>query len=90
MAGAPQSVCLRAAAKEAVLQSRPKSLGDVPETRQMRAMIAMVPSAITATVITGLADAVGSVRAFDCEFAATGWFGEEAVWLTWRRGGSHG
>ena len=39
------------------------------------------PSAITATVITSLADTVGSVRAFDCAFAATGWFGEQAVWL---------
>jgi hypothetical protein len=39
------------------------------------------PSAITATVIAGLAGAVGSVSAFECEFAATAWFGEEVVWL---------
>jgi hypothetical protein len=39
------------------------------------------PSAISAAVIADLADAVGSVGAFDCEFAATAWFGEEVVWL---------
>jgi 2'-5' RNA ligase superfamily len=39
------------------------------------------PSAITAAVIAGLADAVGSIGAFGCEFATTAWFGEEAVWL---------
>jgi hypothetical protein len=42
------------------------------------------PSAITtAATIAGLADAVGSrsIGAFDCEFTATGWFGEEVLWL---------
>jgi 2'-5' RNA ligase len=41
----------------------------------------VAPSAITATVIADLAHAVGSVSAFDCEFATTAWFGEEVVWL---------
>jgi len=41
----------------------------------------VAPSAITAAVIAGVADAVGSVSAFDCEFAATAWFGQEVVWL---------
>jgi 2'-5' RNA ligase len=39
------------------------------------------PSEISAAVIAGIAGAVGSVSAFDCEFAATAWFGEEVVWL---------
>jgi hypothetical protein len=39
------------------------------------------PPAITAAVIAGLAAAVGSVSTFSCQFAATAWFGEEAVWL---------
>jgi 2'-5' RNA ligase len=39
------------------------------------------PSAITAATMAGLAGAVGSVRAFDCEFAATGWFGKDVLWL---------
>lgn len=42
------------------------------------------PPAITATVIAGLAGAVGSVSAFDCEFAAVAWFGEEVAWLALR------
>jgi len=41
----------------------------------------VAPSAITAAVVAGLADAVGSVGAFDCEFAATAWFGREVLWL---------
>jgi 2'-5' RNA ligase len=41
----------------------------------------VAPAAITAATIGVLADAVRSVRAFDCEFAATGWFGEEVIWL---------
>ncbi len=41
----------------------------------------VAPSAITAATIEVLADAVGSVSAFDCEFPATGWFGEEVIWL---------
>jgi 2'-5' RNA ligase len=39
------------------------------------------PPAITTAVIAGLAAAVGSVSAFDCEFATTAWFGREVVWL---------
>jgi hypothetical protein len=39
------------------------------------------PSEITAAVISDLAAAVKSVSAFDCEFAATAWFGEQTVWL---------
>ncbi len=39
------------------------------------------PSAISAAAIAALADAVGSVSAFDCEFATTGWFGEGVLWL---------
>jgi 2'-5' RNA ligase len=41
----------------------------------------VAPSAITAATIEVLAGAVGSVSAFDCEFPATGWFGEEVIWL---------
>jgi len=41
----------------------------------------LAPSAITAAAIASLADAVGSISAFDCEFAATAWFGEEVIWL---------
>ncbi len=41
----------------------------------------VAPSAITSATITALADAVGSVTAFDCEFPATAWFGQEVVWL---------
>jgi len=41
----------------------------------------VVPSAITAATIADLADALATVGAFDCEFPATGWFGEEVVWL---------
>ena len=39
------------------------------------------PSAITDATIAALADAVRSVSAFDCEFPATAWFGQEVVWL---------
>jgi hypothetical protein len=41
----------------------------------------VAPSAITAAVIAGVAGAVGSVSAFDCEFAATAWFCQKVVWL---------
>ncbi len=41
----------------------------------------IAPSAITGATITALADAVGSVTVFDCEFLATAWFGQEVVWL---------
>jgi 2'-5' RNA ligase len=39
------------------------------------------PSAITTATIAGLAAAVASIGAFDCEFAATAWFGQQVVWL---------
>ena len=37
------------------------------------------PSAITGATITALADAAGSVTAFDCEFPAAAWSGQEVV-----------
>ena len=39
------------------------------------------PDVITGTVIEMAAAAVASVRAFRCEFARTGWFGQDVVWL---------
>jgi 2'-5' RNA ligase len=39
------------------------------------------PSAITTATIAGLAAAVGTIGAFDCEFAATAWFGQQVIWL---------
>jgi len=39
------------------------------------------PLAINAAVIARLADAVGSVSAFGCEFATTAWFGDDVLWL---------
>jgi hypothetical protein len=39
------------------------------------------PPAINAAVIARLADAVGSVSAFVCEFATTAWFGDDVLWL---------
>lgn len=39
------------------------------------------PSAITAAVIECLVDVVRSISAFDCEFAASTWFGEEILGL---------
>jgi 2'-5' RNA ligase len=39
------------------------------------------PPEITATTIEVLAAAVRSVAAFDCQFPATAWFGEDVVWL---------
>jgi 2'-5' RNA ligase len=39
------------------------------------------PPAITTAVIARLAEAVGSVSAFGCEFATTAWFGDEVLWL---------
>jgi 2'-5' RNA ligase len=41
----------------------------------------VAPSAITAATIADVAEAVATVSAFDCEFCATRWFGEEVVWL---------
>jgi 2'-5' RNA ligase len=41
----------------------------------------VAPSAMTAATIARLAGAVGTISAFDCEFPATGWFGEEVIWL---------
>ena len=39
------------------------------------------PEQITAAVLGKAAAAVASVQGFDCEFAATGWFGDQVVWL---------
>lgn len=39
------------------------------------------PDAITSAEIERAAAAVHSVRAFSCEFARTGWFGDDVVWL---------
>jgi hypothetical protein len=41
----------------------------------------VTPPAITAATMTALAGAVASVQAFDCEFPATGWFGQDVLWL---------
>ena len=41
----------------------------------------VAPPAITAATIAVLAGAVGTISAFDCEFSATAWFGEEVIWL---------
>ena len=37
----------------------------------------VTPPVITAATMTALAGAVASVQAFDCEFPATGWFGQD-------------
>ena len=34
------------------------------------------PAAITAATLAGLAEAVASVSAFDCQFPVTAWFGQ--------------
>ena len=39
------------------------------------------PSEITAGTLTALAGAVASVGAFECEFGATAWFGQDVMWL---------
>ena len=39
------------------------------------------PDAINGTVVEMVADAVASVRAFDCQFARTGWFEQDVLWL---------
>jgi 2'-5' RNA ligase len=41
----------------------------------------LAPSAITEATIAALADAVGSVSAFDCAFPATAWFAQDVIWL---------
>ncbi len=41
----------------------------------------VAPSAITAATIAVLAGAVETISAFDCDFPATAWFGEEVMWL---------
>ena len=41
----------------------------------------VAPSAVTAATIAALAGAVETISAFDCEFSATAWFGEEVIWL---------
>ena len=39
------------------------------------------PGQITAAVLGKAAAAVASVQSFGCQFAATGWFGDQVVWL---------
>jgi 2'-5' RNA ligase len=39
------------------------------------------PTAISSQVISIRAAAIASVRAFDCRFASTGWFGQDVLWL---------
>lgn len=39
------------------------------------------PGQITAAVLGKVAAAVASVQSFGCQFAATGWFGDQVVWL---------
>ena len=39
------------------------------------------PSEITVGTLTALAGAVASVGAFECEFPATAWFGQDVMWL---------
>jgi 2'-5' RNA ligase len=41
----------------------------------------VAPEAITDDVITTLGAVVRSVRAFDCWFVRTRWFGQDVVWL---------
>jgi 2'-5' RNA ligase len=41
----------------------------------------VVPGAMTADVVGAAAAAVASVRAFDCVFARTRWFGQDVLWL---------
>jgi hypothetical protein len=47
----------------------------------------VVPSPITAATMAALADAVASVRAFDCQFPVTAWFGQDVLWLAPRPAG---
>jgi 2'-5' RNA ligase len=42
---------------------------------------------ITAATMAALADAVASVRAFDCQFPVTAWFGQDVLWLPPRPAG---
>jgi 2'-5' RNA ligase len=39
------------------------------------------PTGLTPEVIVALAAATASVRAFDCRFMRTSWFGQDVVWL---------
>lgn len=39
------------------------------------------PVEVTTTTVAALCDAVGPVAPFPCTFAATGWFGEDLLWL---------
>jgi 2'-5' RNA ligase len=40
------------------------------------------PQQITGAVIAAAASAVASVASFECQFAGTGWFGADVLWLT--------
>jgi 2'-5' RNA ligase len=39
------------------------------------------PDQVTDELVAGVARALASVRAFECRFDRTGWFGEDVVWL---------
>jgi 2'-5' RNA ligase len=39
------------------------------------------PTGVTTTTVATLHDAVGPAAPFTCRFAATGWFGEDLLWL---------
>ena len=39
------------------------------------------PETVDVPFVAALAAAVASVRAFDCTFATTGWFGRDVLWL---------
>jgi hypothetical protein len=41
----------------------------------------VMPAAITEVTLRLLANAVGSVTAFDCVFGRTAWFGDQVLWL---------
>jgi 2'-5' RNA ligase len=47
----------------------------------------VAPAAITTDVVDAAAAAIASVRAFDCVFARTSWFGRDVLWLAPEPGG---
>src|SRR5262249_60327738 len=57
-----------------------------PPTRGLPAPVPFLypfvpPGQIPPAVLGKAAAAVASVQSFDCQFAATGWFGDQVVWL---------
>ncbi len=47
----------------------------------------VAPAEMNAGVVAALAAAAGAVGAFECEFPATGWFGQDVLWLAPRPAG---